>query len=84
LADLAILGGKPTKSTSFPQWPRFDEKERQGLMDVLESRIWWRTPGTQTLKTVWLPQPVLLGSEEDMHLVVEAIRKVQRNAKSLL
>jgi dTDP-4-amino-4,6-dideoxygalactose transaminase len=50
MADLAILGGKPTKSTPFPQWPCFDEKERQGLMEVLESRIWWRTPGTQTLK----------------------------------
>jgi dTDP-4-amino-4,6-dideoxygalactose transaminase len=50
MADLALLGGKPTKNTPFPQWPCFDEKERQGLMEVLESRIWWRTPGTQTLK----------------------------------
>lgn len=47
---LAMLGGKPTKTTPFPEWPCFDEKERQGLMDVLESRVWWRTPGTQTLK----------------------------------
>lgn len=48
--DLAIQGGKPIKSTSFPEWPYFNEKERQGLMDVLESRVWWRTPGKQTLK----------------------------------
>lgn len=47
---LAMLGGEPTKTTPFPEWPCFDENERQGLMDVLESRVWWRTPGTQTLK----------------------------------
>jgi len=47
---LAILGGEPTKTTPFSEWPYFDENERQGLMDVLESRVWWRTPGTQTLK----------------------------------
>lgn len=35
-------------------------------------------------ETVWLPQPVLLGAEEDMALVGEAIRKIQENAKSLL
>jgi hypothetical protein len=34
-------------------------------------------------ETVWLPQPVLLGSEEDMAQAVEAIRKVQRHAREL-
>jgi dTDP-4-amino-4,6-dideoxygalactose transaminase len=35
-------------------------------------------------ETVWLPQPVLLGSQEEMQQVVDAIRKIQRNSKTLL
>jgi len=50
MEKLAILGGKPVKQTPFPAWPYYDEKERQALMDVLDSRVWWRTPGTRTLK----------------------------------
>jgi len=46
---LAILGGEPEKNTPFAPWPIYDENERQALMEVLESRIWWRTPGTATL-----------------------------------
>ena len=34
-------------------------------------------------ETVWLPNPVMLGSQEEMELVVEAIKKIQRNAKDL-
>lgn len=47
---LAILGGKPTKTTPVPDWPIYDDKERRALMEVLESRVWWRTPGTRTSK----------------------------------
>lgn len=47
---LAWLGGEPVKKTPFPQWPHYDERERQALMEVLDSRTWWRTPGTQTLQ----------------------------------
>jgi len=46
---LALLGGSPAKPTPTPAWPYYDEKEKQALMEVLESRIWWRTPGSQTL-----------------------------------
>jgi len=35
-------------------------------------------------ETVWLPQPVLLGSQEDMALVVEAVRKIQAQAGELV
>jgi dTDP-4-amino-4,6-dideoxygalactose transaminase len=34
-------------------------------------------------ETVWLPQPVLLGSEKDMQLVVDAIQKIQQHAEEL-
>ena len=50
MAQLALLGGKPVKKKPFPVWPDYDESERQALMDVLDSRVWWRTPGTQTLQ----------------------------------
>jgi dTDP-4-amino-4,6-dideoxygalactose transaminase len=50
MAELAIRGGKKTKQKPFPIWPQYDDTERKALQDVLESRIWWRTPGTKTLE----------------------------------
>lgn len=50
MAELALLGGKKTKTKPFPQWPIFDDRERHAVMEVLESRVWWRTPGTRTLR----------------------------------
>src|SRR5215470_6690484 len=49
MSALALLGGKPTKTKPFPVWPQFDDNERRALNEVLESRVWWRTPGTRTL-----------------------------------
>jgi dTDP-4-amino-4,6-dideoxygalactose transaminase len=49
VAELALFGGKPAKTKPFPVWPQYDEKERRALEEVLESRVWWRTPGTKTL-----------------------------------
>jgi dTDP-4-amino-4,6-dideoxygalactose transaminase len=48
MEKLALLGGEPVKSAPFAPWPRYDDHERQALLSVLESRNWWRTPGTQT------------------------------------
>ena len=50
MSDLALLGGRQSKTKPFPLWPQYDEAERQALMQVLESRVWWRTPGTRTLE----------------------------------
>jgi len=49
MAELAIKGGKPAKRKPFPTWPQFDERESRALQEVLESRVWWRTPGTKAL-----------------------------------
>lgn len=49
MSELALFGGKKAKSKSFPLWPQFDDNERRALSEVLESRVWWRTPGTKTL-----------------------------------
>ena len=50
MSNLALLGGKKSKSKPFPAWPQFDDSERRALNEVLESRVWWRTPGTKTLE----------------------------------
>ncbi len=50
MGQLAITGGKKTKGKDFPVWPIYDDAERRGLESVLNSRIWWRTPGTKTLE----------------------------------
>ena len=45
-----MLGGNKAKSKPFPVWPYYDSNEEHALKEVLESRIWWRTPGTKTLE----------------------------------
>ena len=50
MSELALLGGSKAKRKSFPLWPRYDDNERRALQEVLESRVWWRTPGTKTLQ----------------------------------
>src|SRR5437899_5186666 len=50
MSELALLGGRKAKGKPFPDWPMCDDKGRRALMEVLESRIWWRTPGTKTLE----------------------------------
>src|SRR5436305_12096040 len=50
MSELALLGGKKTKRRAIPAWPHYDHQEAQALKDVLESRVWWRTPGTKTLE----------------------------------
>lgn len=50
MSTLALLGGKKSKGKAFPLWPQYDNNERRALNDVLESRVWWRTPGTKTLE----------------------------------
>ena len=50
MSELGLLGGKKAKTKAFPLWPHYDNKEVQALKEVLESRVWWRTPGTKTLE----------------------------------
>jgi dTDP-4-amino-4,6-dideoxygalactose transaminase len=50
MAELALNGGPKTKQKDFPVWPQYDDRERQALEEVLQSRVWWRTPGTKTLQ----------------------------------
>ena len=50
MSALAMLGGKKAKGKPFPVWPYYDANEEHALKEVLESRVWWRTPGTKTLE----------------------------------
>jgi 3-amino-5-hydroxybenzoate synthase len=47
--SLALLGGSKAKTKPFPVWPIHDDGERKAVNDVLESKVWWRTPGKETL-----------------------------------
>jgi dTDP-4-amino-4,6-dideoxygalactose transaminase len=49
MSKLSLLGGSPTKTTDFPTWPVYDQREEEALRTVLESRNWWREPGDRTL-----------------------------------
>lgn len=37
---LAICGGSPVRTRSYPPWPDYSEAEEQVLLDVLHSRAW--------------------------------------------
>jgi dTDP-4-amino-4,6-dideoxygalactose transaminase len=47
VSELALFGGPPVKAKPFPAWPVHDERERAALSEVLDSGVWWRTPGTR-------------------------------------
>ena len=40
-SPLALHGGAPMVNLEWPKWPVWDEAERRGLLDVLESGQWW-------------------------------------------
>src|SRR5262249_26471322 len=44
MAKLAIAGGKPVRSKSFPAWPVYSSQEARALMQVLRSRNWGGYP----------------------------------------
>lgn len=50
MSELALFGGPETKTKPFPPWPQYNEQESRVLQEVLQSRNWWRTPGTKTLE----------------------------------
>lgn len=54
-ANLAIHGGSPVRSTGFPEWPTADTRERELLLEVLDSRRWWSSQGTKVreFETQW-------------------------------
>ena len=47
MAQLAINGGTPVRSSPYPRWPQWDAPEREQLLDVLDSGKWWATEGTK-------------------------------------
>ncbi|MCE5322306.1 DegT/DnrJ/EryC1/StrS family aminotransferase [bacterium] len=41
MSELAIFGGKKTCDFQWPGWPVYGDKERNALLEVLESGKWW-------------------------------------------
>lgn len=50
MSELAILGGAPTRSEPYPQWPVFDERDIAAVTAVVRSGRWggFPFPGPQT------------------------------------
>jgi dTDP-4-amino-4,6-dideoxygalactose transaminase len=44
LEQLAIHGGTPIRSSPFPPWPVYDEREVRAVQEVVESRNWGGFP----------------------------------------
>lgn len=41
MARLAINGGPPVRTKPFPAWPVWDTREKEALLEVLDSGKWW-------------------------------------------
>src|SRR5439155_7572902 len=83
MSELALLGGRKAKNKAFPEWPMYDDKERRALMDVLESRVWWRTPGTKTLEFEDRKSTRLNSSHVATSYAVFCLKKTRRLAVAL-
>lgn len=44
---LAIDGGTPVRTTPFPSWPVFDEREVEALKEVVHSGVWGAMDGSK-------------------------------------
>jgi dTDP-4-amino-4,6-dideoxygalactose transaminase len=44
MSKLAIAGGAPLRTRPFTEWPQFDDRERDAILAVLESRNWGGYP----------------------------------------
>ena len=44
---IALHGGKPVRTTQYPQWPQFDRLEEQALQRALHQGQWWRASGKE-------------------------------------
>lgn len=55
MPQLALKGGVPVRSAPYPSWPYADERERELLLEVLDSGDWWASQGTKVkeFETAW-------------------------------
>lgn len=45
MSELALLGGRPVRTTPFSSWPIFDESEEAALLRTLRSGAWGKIDG---------------------------------------
>lgn len=50
MKKLAINGGNLSKTKPFPDWPRYDEREIENVLEVFQSHAWWRVTGTKVIE----------------------------------
>jgi hypothetical protein len=44
-SKLALLGGEKVRTSSWPQWPVWDNSAEDGVIEMLRSGRWWRGGG---------------------------------------
>jgi dTDP-4-amino-4,6-dideoxygalactose transaminase len=44
MAELAMHGGAPVRTAPYPEWPLFDERDVEGVADVVRSGVWGGHP----------------------------------------
>ncbi len=47
MSQLAVKGGTPVRRAPYPSWPVAGERERDLLLEVLDSGNWWSSQGTK-------------------------------------
>ncbi len=50
MSHLAIAGGRPVRTDSFPTWPVWGDEEIQNVTDVIKSGQWGSLKGSKTLE----------------------------------
>lgn len=56
MSKLALRGGTPVRTEPFGDWPVFDDREREALNRVLESRRWTSSPSVKELPAARLEE----------------------------
>lgn len=48
MAELAVSGGTPVRTTAYPAWPDWDDRELDAVASVIRSGTWggFPEPGT--------------------------------------
>jgi dTDP-4-amino-4,6-dideoxygalactose transaminase len=52
MSELALLGGQPTRTDPYPEWPVFDERDTEAVSAVIRSGRWggYPYPGPETVE----------------------------------
>jgi perosamine synthetase len=79
-SQLAILGGKPVRSESFPSWPVVGDEDEKALLRVLRSRKWNRGSAVDQFEKDWAAKvgtPYALATSSGTSALVVALNALE-------